>query len=86
MFIKGLTKDVIYELRSECQEGSKHKISLKHYSTQRNSQSTSSKVRISRKKKMAKGLSIRNKAWSEETRHKKSAGNRETSRDQIMFP
>lgn len=86
MLIKGLTKEVIYELRSECQEGSRHKISLIHYSTQRNSKSTSSKVCISRKEKIAKGLSIRNRAWREETRYKKSAGNGETNRDQIMFP
>ena len=86
MLIKGLTKEVIYELRSECQERFRHKISLIHYSTQRNSKSTRSKVCISRQKKIAKGLSIRNRAWREETRYKKSAGNGETSRDQIVFP
>lgn len=44
MLMKDLTKDVTYELRSDCQEGSRHKIPLIEYSTQRNSKCSSSKV------------------------------------------
>lgn len=85
--MKDLTKDVTYELRSDCQEGSRDKISLIEYSTQRNSKCNSSKVWMFQEEEEGQRTEHKEQGMEwEEARCKKSAEDGEASRDQIISP